>query len=163
MQAQRTTKKDDYETPQELFDAIDRVFDFDWDVAASADNKKVGYWLEETDDSLNEMIPWAGTCWCNPPYSNWASFAKKACEQRLNRVTTVMLIPPRTDSKAWHEYIMQADEVIQLKGRVSFVVDGEEKKGNTVGSVLAVFRPRIEGIEYGPPKFLSWDWKSIME
>jgi len=162
---QRTTKKDDYETPQDLFDVLNKVFHFHLDVACDDDNCKCPIGYTEEDNSLDtDWVDWASSCqpcvcWCNPPYSNWAEFAKKACEEREKGATVVMLIPPRTDSKAWHEYIMQADEVIQLKGRVSFVVDGKPMTGNTVGSVVVVFRPRIPGIDYGPPKFLSWDWK----
>lgn len=157
MQTQTTIRKDDYETPQDLFDRINDVFYFSLDVAGNKTNAKCPVFFTEEDNALDK--DWVGVCWCNPPYSNWAAFAKKACEERKKGATVVMLIPPRTDSKAWHTYVMLADEVIQLKGRVSFVVDGIPQKSNTVGSVLVVFRPRFAGINYGLPKFLSWDWK----
>jgi hypothetical protein len=67
--------------------------------------------------------------WCNPPYSLAKAFvAKAAAEQRLG-VTSVLLIPARTDTRYFHEHIWDKAlhrprpgvEVRFLKGRLKFV------------------------------------------
>ena len=62
------------------------------------------------------------TVWCNPPYSRVADWARKAAEEQQNGTTTVMLVPARTDTKWFHEYVYEKRGVsIQfIKGRLKF-------------------------------------------
>lgn len=45
---------------------------------------------------------------------------KKAYEENLKGKRVVMLIPSRTDTTYWHEYIMKASEIRLIKGRLKF-------------------------------------------
>ena len=61
-----TSKYDDWETPQELFDEWNRKFRFDVDVCANASNAKCAKYFTPEQDGLKQE--WRGACWCNPPY-----------------------------------------------------------------------------------------------
>lgn len=129
--------KDDWATPHDLFARLDAEFRFCWDVAANRLNSKKGenYFgpgSEYGEDAL--VIPWGpfvSACWCNPPYSRGLQgrFIAKAAAERLNGITTVMLLPARTDTKAFHAAIWDCVkqqprdgvEVRFLPGRLKFV------------------------------------------
>lgn len=105
------------ETPQDLFDAIDRQFHFTRDVCASAENAKCAkYWTEE-DDCLSKE--WDGINWMNPPYKTMRKFVEKAYGESGNAVT-VCLLPARTNTRWWHDYCMRG-EVYFICGRPKFV------------------------------------------
>ena len=113
-----SSNSDEWETPQDLFDKLNEEFKFTMDVAATKENTKCNVYLE---DSLNKQ--WEGTCWLNPPYSKGVQklFVKKAYEESLRGVKVVLLIPARTDTKMWHEYIFPyASDIRFLKGRLKF-------------------------------------------
>lgn len=58
---------------------------------------------------------------CNPPYSQIAKWVKKAWEESTKPNTVVvMLIPARTDTRYFHEYIQHRSEVRFIKGRLRF-------------------------------------------
>jgi phage N-6-adenine-methyltransferase len=135
-----STGTDDWQTPPELFAALDAEFDFWVDVAASSQNTLCQMYYDVETNALSKdwakACSWLGerelvACWCNPPYSRGlqAQFIAKAAAERLKGVTTVMLLPARTDTKAFHAHIWDADkhqpregvEVRFLKGRLRFV------------------------------------------
>jgi len=115
--------KDSWETPQWLFEELDKEFHFDLDAAASDKNHKCKYYIKE--DSLN--VPWWGNVFVNSPYSQWQKFVKKAFEEWCNGITVVMLLPARTDTKAFHRYIYKKPYSIVrfLEGRLKFEIDGK--------------------------------------
>ncbi len=131
-----STGKDDWETPDALFKALDAEFGFVIDVAANADNAKCEAWygpgspLDE-EDALTTS--WGSyTCWCNPPYSRGlqAKFIEKAYIETKLGATVVMLLPARTDTRAFHQFIWDREfhrplpwvrEVRFLRGRLRFV------------------------------------------
>ena len=106
----------EWETPDDLFEKINKTFYFTRDVCATKDNAKCySYWTEE-DSCLDKQ--WGGVNWMNPPYKNMKQFIKKAFDERKNAVT-VCLIPARTNTKWWHEYCMKG-EVYFICGRPKF-------------------------------------------
>ena len=58
MQAQFSSQKDDWETPQELFDQLDRMFHFTLDAASSDENAKCKKHFTAEDDGLKQN--WGG-------------------------------------------------------------------------------------------------------
>lgn len=133
-----STGKDDWATPRDLFARLHAEFDLCVDVAASKDNRLLLDYFGPDNarhpDALVERWGQFGTlsrCWCNPPYSRGlqGKFIAKAARERRNGVTTVMLLPARTDTKAFHAHIWNAEthqpregvEVRFLKGRLRFV------------------------------------------
>ena len=118
------SKKQEYETPDKLFQVLDNEFHFTIDVCADANNTKVKLFYSEKDDAL--LQDWFGVCWMNPPYGREISkWVKKAYEESVNcRLIkcklTVCLLPARTDTKWWNEYVMKADAIHFIKGRLKF-------------------------------------------
>ncbi|EZI38238.1 DNA N-6-adenine-methyltransferase family protein, partial [Acinetobacter baumannii 42057_6] len=59
-------RTDVWSTPQDFFEKLDRVFNFDLDVCALPENAKCERYFTPEIDGLKQE--WTGTCWMNPPY-----------------------------------------------------------------------------------------------
>jgi phage N-6-adenine-methyltransferase len=131
-----SSKKDDWETPQWLFDELNKEFDFDLDVCATRENKKCRNFYAKELNGLKQS--WQGVCWMNPPYGREiGKWIKKAYEESLKGSTVVCLLPARTDTKWFHDYILGKAEVRFLKGRLKF---GGSKNSAPFPSMVVVFR-----------------------
>jgi phage N-6-adenine-methyltransferase len=121
MKTMMASGRQDWETPQDLYDEQNRIHGFTLDACATAENTKCAEFLSPECDGLRQ--PWDGVVWCNPPYHNWGEWAEKAWKERFRGVKTVMLLPARTDTKAFHAFIhrKQGVSVEFLKGRIKFV------------------------------------------
>ena len=137
------SEKDDWETPQSLFDKLHEHFHFTLDAAASDSNHKLPrYYTKETDGLAQD---WGGErVFCNPPYGNVETglWTQKCWEEAQKPNTlVVLLIPARTDRKSFHDFIYNKPGVTVhfLKGRLKF-----EDRGQSVGtapfpSMLCIF------------------------
>lgn len=143
---------DEWSTPQDWFDQLDREFDFTIDVAASEANAKCWAYYSKKADALT--IDWREdsgefppTCWLNPPYSKCRPFIWKAALEASKGCTVVCLVPSRTDTRWWHEHVWDCAtnaarpgvEIRFLKGRLKF---GGATAGAPFPSVVIVFRGR---------------------
>lgn len=111
-------KSDEWETPQSLFDDLNKEFNFDIDVCATKDNAKCKTYFNSGQNGL--VQDWGNsTVWCNPPYSNIRDWAKKCSE---HKGTAVLLVPSRTDTKWFHDfcYARGGVEIRFIKGRLKF-------------------------------------------
>ena len=74
----------------------------------------------------------------NPPYGREIKYwIQKAYEESLKGATVVCLIPARTDTTYWHNYIFgKASEVRFVKGRLKF---GDGKNSTPFPSAVIVF------------------------
>ena len=133
-----TSDKDEWATPTDLFEQLDNEFHFATDVCALPENAKCENYYSPADNGLARE--WSGTCWCNPPYSEWEKWIRKAYEASLNGTTVVCLLASRTDTKAWHDLVMpSAAEIRFVKGRLKF---GGSTNSAPFPSVVVVFSPR---------------------
>lgn len=106
-------------TPQDFFDKLNEKWDFDWDVCATADNAKCDNYFSPEDNALEQ--PWEGTCFMNPPYGREiGDWIEKAHTEVLNGVITVVLLPARTDTKWFHDFIYNIYDIEFIKGRLKF-------------------------------------------
>lgn len=130
-----SSKSDEWETPQAFFDEINHEFNFDLDVCATDENHKCENYF--TQNGLEN--DWGGhRVWCNPPYSQIDKWVAKAFyETRKDNTLVVMLIPSRTDTRYFHNYIYQRTEVRFVKGRLRF---GGAKENAPFPSMLVIFR-----------------------
>lgn len=128
-----SSKTDLWETPQDFFDKLNEEFHFQTDVCALPENAKCeNFYTPEQDGLVQE---WSGTCWCNPPYGRQiAKWVRKASE---SKATTVMLIPARTDTAWFHDYIYGKAEVRFVRGRLRF---SGAKVNAPFPSMVVVFR-----------------------
>lgn len=148
-----STGKDNYGTPQWLFNDYNAVYHFGLDAAADAQNHKCPVWFGPDgllEDALTANWCGFGNVWCNPPYSIVGKFVEKAWKERiLNNATTAMLIPSRTDTKWFHTYIwddihhrtQNGIEIRPIKGRLKFVdPDGKPMTSAPFPSMIVIFR-----------------------
>lgn len=128
---------DMWATPQDFFDNLNNEFRFEIDVCATAENAKCKTFYTKEQNGLE--MPWNGVCWCNPPYGREiGKWVERAYTSSVGGATVVMLLPARTDTKWFHEYIYGKAEIRFIKGRLKF---GDSKNSAPFPSMVAVFRP----------------------
>ena len=118
-----SSKSNEWGTPQDLFDQLDEVYQFTLDLCATPYNAKCIKYYTKEEDGLSK--DWSGECvFMNPPYGREIKkWVKKAYEESLKGATVVCLIPARTDTVYWHQYIFTFAEVKFIKGRLKFECD----------------------------------------
>ena len=122
-----SSNRDDWETPQEFFNKLNAQYHFTLDPCSSNTNAKCPKHYTEQDNGLEQ--DWSGeVVFCNPPYSRKGQqdlWVKKCYEESLKSNTTVVaLLPARTDTKRFHQYILGMAEIIWIEGRLVFEIDG---------------------------------------
>lgn len=120
-----SSERDDWETPRDLFDALDRRFQFDLDPCATHQNHKTERYFTVEDDGLSQ--DWDGRVFMNPPYGREISkWIEKAYTESMKPHCQIVvgLIPARTDTKYWHSFVMKATFILFIKGRVHFSEGG---------------------------------------
>lgn len=138
-----SSKKMDWRTPRELFYDLDCEFNFGLDAAASRENAKcLNYFTKETD-GLSQSWDGYGAVFCNPPYGREiGSWVKKAYEEHARTgVTVVLLIPARTDTSYFHDYIYGKAEIRFIRGRLKFMDEnGESENPAPFPSMVVIYR-----------------------
>lgn len=133
-----SSKNELWETPQDFFDKLNEEFHFTLDVCALPQNAKCEKFYTPEQNGLSQ--PWKGICWCNPPYGRKVGeWVRRAWISSAVGSTVVMLLPARTDTKWFHEYIYQKRrvEVRFVKGRIKFV---GAKDDAPFPSMVVIFR-----------------------
>lgn len=133
--------KQDWTTPDDLFNPINAEFNFTLDAAADAANARAPKFFTAESDGLAQ--DWGDhTVWLNPPYgersgriSDWI---KKAFLASCDGATVVMLIPARTNTNWFHDYCLKYGEVRFIRGRPKF---GNATHGLPQPLCLVIFRP----------------------
>jgi|SRR6185503_7948532 len=130
----------EWETPQNLFDELNEEFGFTVDIAASALNAKVFPYFDKNTNSLEHPLLWDHQIvWCNPPYGRQIKDWVKMASEAKNSIV-VMLVPARTDTRWFHEYVYKKQnvEVRFIKGRLKF---GGEKNNAPFPNMIIIFSP----------------------
>lgn len=127
----------EWSTPQDVFDKLNSEFHFTLDVAATPENAKCERYYTKAEDGLK--MPWGGSVWCNPPYGREIGlWVKKAYESaHESGSVVVMLIPARTDTKWFHDYVLHRAEIRFIAGRLKF---GGAKNSAPFPSMVVIFR-----------------------
>ncbi len=122
----------DWQTPKAVYQVLDAEFRFDFDPCP---HPKPDW------DGLE--VRWGKSNFVNPPYGNelpdWIT--KGYYEWKTQKVAVVFLIPSRTDTRWWHDYVMKADEIRFIKGRLKF---DDQKNPAPFPSCIVIFR-RMNG------------------
>ena len=118
-----SSKSDEWETPQNLFDQLNAEFHFTLDPCCQEYNHKCEKYYTPKEDGFRQN--WEGEIvFCNPPYGKTIGKWVQKCweEHKQHNTTIVMLIPSRTDTKWFHKYILnEATEIRYIQGRLKFV------------------------------------------
>lgn len=132
-----SSKTDLWETPQDFFNILNNEFNFDLDACALPENKKCKSYYSPDEDGLSK--PWNGVVWCNPPYGrSIGKWVEKGYKSSQDGALVVMLLPARTDTKWFHDYIYHKAEIRFVCGRLKF---GRSKNSAPFPSMVVIFRP----------------------
>lgn len=144
-----TSNKDDWETPQALFEELDAEYHFTLDPCASHANAKCLNYYTIEDDGLKQ--DWSDeVVFCNPPYGrNIGEWVKKCHDESTKAKTIVMLIPARTDTSYFHDYIYGIAEIQFLRGRLKFEIGGVASNPAPFPSMLVIYKGEEASDERG--------------
>lgn len=127
-----SSKSKEWCTPQDFFDKLDNEFHFTLDAAATDKTAKCSIYFTPKNDGLKN--PWdltKGAVFCNPPYGREISkWVEKAYTEALKGIQIVLLIPARTDTTYFHDFINGKAEIRFIKGRLKFL----DENGNIFNS-----------------------------
>lgn len=133
-----SSKTDLWSTPNDFFDKLNDEFHFTLDPCSTHENAKCYKHFTEEENGLlqdwgNEVV------FCNPPYGRQIKYwVKKAYEEsQKDNTNIVMLIPARTDTIYFHEYIYHKAEIRFIKGRLKF---GNAKNSAPFPSMVVIFK-----------------------
>ena len=133
-----SSSSNEWATPKAFFAALDAEFHFTLDPCATPENAKCKNFYTIEDDGLTKS--WGGEIvFCNPPYGRAIGAWVRKCseESRKPGTTVVALIPARTDTAYFHDYIYnKAREVRFVRGRLHF---NDSKQGAPFPSMVVVF------------------------
>lgn len=122
---------DEWETPIELLHQASREYSI-WprlDVCATEQNKKCGLWIDIEHDALT--TEWRHDFFMNPPYSDIKRWMQKAyCQHLRQKVNGLVLTYAKTDTHWWHDYVEDKAEVHFIKGRIKFLINGQQSKNS---------------------------------
>jgi len=112
-------------TPKWLYDELNKEFNFDYDPCPINGN-------------LGLLIPWGKCNYINPPYGREIiKWIERAYITSQGGALCVMLLPSRTDTAWWHDFVMKADEIRFIKGRLRF---NESKNSAPFPSCVVIFK-----------------------
>ena len=126
-----SSASDHWATPQDVYMALDKEFCFQDDPCPIGG----GGGLERE---------WGSPSFVNPPYSEISKWIRYGYEQSQAGKVVVFLIPSRTDTRWWHDYVMKAREIRFIKGRLKF---GGSKNSAPFPSAIVVFGGIQDGKE----------------
>ena len=135
MKVHYMSKTNEWSTPWDFFNQLNDEFHFTLDPCCTHENRKCEKYFTQDDDGLSKS--WDNeTVFCNPPYGREiGKWVKKASEARGGVV--VMLIPSRTDTSYFHDYIYGKAELRFVRGRLKF---GDGKAPAPFPSMIVIFR-----------------------
>jgi hypothetical protein len=121
-----SSKSDHWYTPPEFYAALHEEFGFTFDPCPLM------------SDESGLLKAWSGRVFCNPPYSKIPEFIKRALWHLHTGAVelAVFLIPARTDTAWFHDFIYGKAEVRFVRGRLKFGGKGSAP----FPSMVVVFR-----------------------
>lgn len=140
-----SSEKMDWRTPKDFFRELDQEFHFRLDAAASPENAKCECYFTPEMNGLSQHWSGYGAVFCNPPYGREiGKWVKKAYEEFVRGgETIVLLIPARTDTSYFHDYIYGKAEIRFIRGRLKF----EDENGAAMNpapfpSMVVIYKSR---------------------
>lgn len=137
-----TSNTAEWATPQEFFNGLNKEFNFTLDPCATPENAKCKRFFTKEDDGLKQS--WKGEkVFCNPPYGraikDWVKKAFDETSKVGGAKLVVLLIPARTDTTYFHDYIYKKHEIRFIRGRLHF---NESKQSAPFPSMVVIMRAR---------------------
>lgn len=118
---------DNWNTPKSIYTKLNKEFKFNFDPCP-------------TDPDFNGLaVEWKERNFINPPYSQISKWIEKGFNEAKEGKLCVFLIPSRTDTKWWHNFVMKAKEIRFIKGRLKF---SGHKNSAPFPSCIVIFNGR---------------------
>ena len=140
-----SSKNMDWCTPQDFFDKLDAEFHFVLDAAATEQTAKCAKFFTPETDGLSQSWDCGGAVFCNPPYGlEIAKWVRKAYKEskKINH-PIVLLVPARTDTAYFHDYIYGKAEIRFVRGRLKFTDEnGKDYASTPFPSMVVVYNPK---------------------
>lgn len=135
LQVHFSSQSNEWSTPQAFYDQLNKEFNFTLDPCATDGNAKCPKYYTQSTGGLAQS--WDNeTVFCNPPYGRELKHWVKKSSEAVGGVV-VMLIPARTDTTYFHNYIYNKSEIRFIRGRLKF---GDSKNSAPFPSMLVIFR-----------------------
>jgi phage N-6-adenine-methyltransferase len=140
---------DEWRTPTSLFSFLHSIYGFTRDVAATPETALCEqYWTKETD-GLAQSWQIGDVHWMNHPYSQSALWTRKADEASQRGIVTVGLLPNRSATGWYRDFVVPSALIVQLHGRIPFYRKETGRQDITMSgapfaSILAIW-PRSAG------------------
>ena len=154
MQVHFSSKSNEWNTPDDLYNTLDNEFNFTLDPCTNGLNNKCNKFYTEKENGL--IQDWSkDIVFMNPPYGRQISqWIEKAYNESLKGAKVVCLIPSRTDTKYWHDFIFnKASEIRFIKGRLKF---GNSKNSAPFPSAIIVYDNKFNNTKYS-----TYDYRSV--
>lgn len=132
-------------TPQDFFDKLNEEFHFTLDAAATDKTAKCQKYFTPETNGLLQSWNCGGSVFCNPPYGREiGKWVKKAYDEaKLGGQSIVLLIPARTDTTYFHDYIYGKAEIRFIRGRLRFTdEDGNASDPAPFPSMVVVYNSK---------------------
>lgn len=132
-----SSNTNEWATPVKFFEELNKEFNFTLDPCATSENAKCKKFYTKKDDGLlkswdNEIV------FMNPPYGKEIiKWVEKAYNENLKGATIVCLLPARTDTRWFHNYIYNKHEIRFIKGRLKF---NDSKQSAPFPSMLVIMK-----------------------
>lgn len=137
-------------TPKEFFNELNAEFHFTLDAAATEKSAKCPKYYTPKEDGLKQkwIAESGGSVFCNPPYGKQiGEWVRKAYEESQRGITIVLLIPSRTDTAYFHNYIYGKAELRFIRGRLKFTdEDGNAKKSAPFPSMIVIYNGKANNV-----------------
>jgi len=123
-------ERDDWQTPQWLFELLDKEYNFVFDCCADIDNHKCHFY---SDDFLNWNMKGDNVYWMNPPFTKVEAMFKQFFKIAERGVAIYRC--DNMETKVWQEVILEnANWIVIPKGRINY--EGKTGKGSRFPSAL---------------------------
>lgn len=134
-----SSNDDSWETPPSLFNVLDMEFNFTLDPCCTKQTAKCKKFFTKEEDGL--IQDWSkDVVFVNPPYGREiGKWVEKSYNEAKKGAKVVMLIPSRTDTKWFHDFIYTKAEIRFLKGRIRFLQNKKELNAAPFPTMLIIF------------------------
>ena len=117
-----SAKREDWRTPAEVVDLVRSLYggtiDLDPCAPDDPDNWIAANNYPASVDGLSK--PWRGSAYVNPPFGSLRTWIEKSSEEAALGCEVLLLMPARTDTRAWHRCVPTASAICFWRGRMRF-------------------------------------------
>lgn len=134
-----SSRTDEWGTPQKLFDELNNKYHFTLDPCATDENHKCDKYYTKEQDGLK--MSWGRErVYVNPPYGKEIyKWIEKCYNENKLGTFIVLLVPARTDTRWFHNFIYKKHKIEFIKGRLKF---NDGKQSAPFPSMVVIMKGR---------------------